>query len=238
MRFRKVIRRVPVVLGLGIAIQLSGAGVAQGEVIFTAATLPILGVPYVTSVGAGCFPAAGICISAGSLTLTSVVSATFNSGGEDILANASFAGQLMTTGGAPAGLISLTGTLEQQVLGRTFSTGLGTWTTNLVALSLSGPALGHTLTLGLDGAHTSTGVSSVEAAGIGNDGLFRISSFFDVFVELALDSTPPLTAQRGPLRFEAAPEPLSLPVLMPAGLGLVVSRRRREARTALGPVLR
>jgi hypothetical protein len=100
----------------------------------------------------------------------------------------------------------------------------------VLALSLSGPVQGHTLSLALDGSHVSSGPTSIEAIGTADDPMFRITSFFDVFAELTLDSTPPLSATRGPVRVElGVPEPASL-VLPGLGLaGLAAWSRRRTA---------
>ena len=45
---------------------------------------------------------------------------------------------------------------------------------------------------------------------------FQITSFFDLFVDINLDSVPPLSTGRGPLRVELVPMP------EPAGLALIV----------------
>jgi MYXO-CTERM domain-containing protein len=207
--------------------QVACAGAANASVIASSPTLPVLGVPYVAAVSAGCFPAVAKCIAPGSLTLTSVVSSTFNGAGQDIVANATYSGELTTLGGMPVGPVMLTGTLEEEVLGRTTSTALGSWTTDLLALSLSGPVLAGTLTLGLDPAHSSRGTSSITQVNSEDSGEFRISSFFDVFTELSLDN-PPLSTTRGPIRVTlTTPEPTGLALLLPALLGLVAVRRRR-----------
>lgn len=226
MRSQGSIHRFIGLLGLGMAFQLACMSSSRADVISTSPTLPLLGVPYLSAGGVGCFPIAGFCIQAGSLTLTSVVSSTFPPQGQDILADATYAGVLTNLGHIPIGLVTLTGTLEMIVLGRSSPTALGSWVTDLVSLDLSGPLNGHTLTLGLDGSHSSAGNFSVAEGGAGNERLFRISSFFDVFVELHLDSTPPLTTDRGPVTLTLTPEPIGLLVLMPALLGLTIARRR------------
>jgi hypothetical protein len=137
-------------------------------------TLPLLNAPYTSAEGAGCFPVAGVCVTAGSLTLTSLVTSTFNLFGQDIVADALYSGQLTTLGGMLLGPVTLSGIVQQEVLGRTFSIEAGSWTTDLTALDLSGPVLGHTVTLGLDAGNTSSGTTSVVPSG----GQFVISIFF------------------------------------------------------------
>ena len=130
------------------------------------------------------------------------------------------------------GPITLTGTAEQEVLGRTFSTELGCWTTDIVNLSLQGPLMGHTLTLMLDPSQTSSGTSSITSLG---DDTFLIISFLDVFVELTLDTPSPLHAVRGPLELTlspvvAVPEPTTwaMMILGLAGVGFMAYRRRAK----------
>jgi len=203
---------------------------ARAFVISSSPTLPVLGVPYIPSTGAGCFPAAGVCVAPGTLTPTAVVSSMFDPSGQDILTDVSYAGMLTTLSNAPIGPVSLSGTMEQLVLGRTTDTEIGTWVTDLTGLSLTGSVLGHTLSLTLDPdpTHPSTGQTSIDAVDDGHQRLFRIDSFFDVFVDLTLDTTPPLHTSRGPIHTALAPEPGSLALLLlgVTGLGWIGRRRR------------
>jgi hypothetical protein len=232
MQFPLLVVRVLTVASLTAIIYGASPRPAAASVISIEPSLPVLGVPYTSLVGAGCFPLAAVCISAGSLELTSVVLSEFTASGQHIVTTAEFAGLLTTTAGTPIGAVNLSGILEQEVLGRTFATQLGSWTTNLVALSLTGPVLGNTLTVGLDPTHVSSGVSSILPV-LGDDSLFRIDSFFDVFVQVDLDSVPPLHTTRGPVRFEASattvPEPASGALLALGAAAFLAARRRRAA---------
>src|SRR5947207_5581855 len=174
-------RRGPSILAACAALALAGIGSARASVISSTPTLPLLGVPYVSSTGAGCFAAAGVCVSPGTFTLTAPVSSTFGPTGQDIVTGATYAGILTNLSLVPIGLVNLSGTVEQEVEGRTFATETGSWTTDLIALSLSGLVLGHTLTLTLDPAHPgeSTGLTSITDISIGQDKRFRIDSFYD-----------------------------------------------------------
>jgi hypothetical protein len=208
---------------------------AKAGYISNTASLPVLGVPYTSTTSAGCFAAAGVCVTSGNLTFDSVTSATFNASGQDIVSNVTYVGALTTIANTPIGSITLTGTVEQEVLGRTTSTETGTWTTDLLLLSLGGPLMGHTLTLALDPSQTSSGTTSITPFGTGT---FLINSFFDVFVELELDSNPPLSTDRGPIQLTlssvaAVPEPSAwaMMILGFAGIGAVSYRRRLAART-------
>jgi PEP-CTERM motif len=226
--------RAPAALVACVAIMLAAMTAAWGAVISSTPTLPVIGSSYASSTGVGCFPAvppAGVCIAPGTFTLTSLVSSTFDATGQDIVANVFYAGILTTLGNVPIGPISLSGTMEQEVHGRTSPTELGTWATELISLSLSGPVLGHTLTLMLDPLHSSTGVTSIVPLGDNGETLFRIDSFFDVFVELTLDTPTPLHTTRGPIRASLVPEPSTL-ALLAGALVAFASRRPRKAASS------
>src|ERR1700760_3549037 len=151
MASRNRSRRLWAAVAAGLVSALALATSARASVISTTPTLPLLGVAYVSSTGAGCFPTKNVCISGGALTLTSVVSSNFNLAGQDIVANATYTGQLTTMSNTPIGAVSLTGTVEQEIVGRTFSTETGSWTADIVSILLSGAVLGNTLKLTDDG---------------------------------------------------------------------------------------
>jgi hypothetical protein len=204
---------------------------AWASVITSTPTLPVLGVGYTSATGVGCFPAAGVCVSPGTITPTSLISSTFDASGQEIVANVSYTGTLTTLADVPIGPVTLLGTMEELVLGRTFATELGSWATELVALSLSGTVLGHTLTLMLDPSTPSTGSTSIVDLGNPNQPTFRIDSFFDVFVELQLDTVPPLVAHRAvraTLGPALVPEPATLLLVGLGVAGLAWHRRRRS----------
>ncbi len=210
---------------------------AEADFVSSTPTLPVLGVPYTSTTGVGCFPAAGVCALPGTLTFNTVVPTPpgpppFNASGQDIVSNVTYVGTLTDLANTTIGSLTLTVTVEQEVLGRTFDTETGTWTTELVSLSLSGPVLGHTLTLDLDPSQTSSGTTSIVPL---SDGTFRISSFFDVFVELTLDTPTPLHASRGPIELTlspvvAVPEPSTWAMMLLgfAGIGFVAYRRKSK----------
>ena len=215
------------------AVAITGLSSSQASVISSTPTLPLLGVPYVGS-GAGCFPAAGVCIEDASLTLISPVLSSFNALGQDIMSGADYVGTLTDLSHIPIGTVHLTGSVEQEVLGRTFATETGIWATELTSLLLSGPVLGNTLTVSLDPNNPSTGETSITP----NDNLartFRIDSFFDVFVEISLDGPTPLHTTRGPIHAEAVsvPEPSSIAAIALPLLAIVAIWPRRSRSNAV-----
>jgi hypothetical protein len=167
-----------------------------------------------------------VCAVPGVLTFTSIASSIFDASGQDIVANASLTAQI-TAPAQPTVPVLLTGTVEEKVLGRTFSTETGDWSTQILSIDLSGPVLGHTLTMGLDPSTPSTGGASVDLVA-GREGQFLVDSFFDVFVELSLDTSPPQSTTRS-AHLALVPEPASLALLAGAALAMAVVRRRGRA---------
>jgi hypothetical protein len=205
----------------------------RAAVVTNSTTLPPLGVGFSIGGGGSCFSAVGVCAVPGILTFTSIASSSFNLRGQDIVANATLTADVtMLSTVTP---VLLTGTVEEEVIGRTATTQTGSWPTQLLSFDLGGPVvigtLSGTLDLGLDTSHTSTGGASVDDAP-GQDGLFSVDSFFDVFVELTFDQglpgIPPLSTTRGPFVVSLAPEPATLVLLAGPILGLAVLRRNRR----------
>jgi hypothetical protein len=219
--------RVSVGLAACAAALFSGMGSARAFLTETS-TLPLLGSPY-TIGGGNCFDIAEFCVAGGEFTLTSVVPGGFVQSGADqfITADATAVFQLNNLSSVPIGTVTLTGTIEQEVLARFNQDDTGSWTVDLVPTStlLTGTLDGNALTFQLNTAKTSSGTTSITPDGA----FFGLNSFFDVFAQITYDVPGgPLTAfPSGTATATAAPEPPTLALL--AGSLVVMSgvRRRR-----------
>ena len=112
---------------------------------------------------------------------------------QDIVATATYDATITPlVGDTPIGFIVLTGQVTEEVIGRTSDTETGSFTTDVSGLGLSGtlslpglpgsPLDGLKLMATLDTAHTSSGTTTITADG----SVFKIDSFFDVFVDVSL----------------------------------------------------
>ena len=102
----------------------------------------------------------------------------FDVSGQNIKTNLTYSGKPTNLANAPLGPVHLSGTMTQEVLGRTFSTEPGFCNIDVLDMLLTGLVQGHTLTLGLDGAHSSSGFASIDSIGTEHDPMFRSDSFF------------------------------------------------------------
>jgi hypothetical protein len=141
---------------------------ARANTVTPTATLPVPGSTYTSVAG-------------GALTFGSVISDSFSLSGQNVVSNVTFVDTLPSIG-----TVTLTGTLGQDLIGRSSSTELGSWTSDIVSLALSGSVLGQTLTVGLNPLQTSSGNTSIVTSG----NQFLVNSFFNVYLSASLGSSP------------------------------------------------
>jgi hypothetical protein len=214
---------VPAVLGACVAGAFAGPGSAQAFVLSnTPDALPLLGFAY-TIPGGVCFSTAGYCVAGADFTLTSLAPpGLVQTSNEDITTNATATIDLANSSHVPIGTVTLTGTVEQDVLRRPNEFDTGSWTVDLESLSLSGTLNSLPITVMLNPADLGmdTGTTSIVEDGA----VFRVDSFFDVFAEISYDG---LTATAsGAATAGGVPEPATLALL--AGPLLVLSAARRR----------
>jgi hypothetical protein len=129
-----------------------------------------------------------------------------------------------------SGALSINGVSQGNVSGNAtvsvvVSGGPSTFTTQMTQLDLSGLGGNSNIHLRIDPVNPSTGVTTETPLG---GGLFQISSFFDVFVDLSIDGgvtwTPPTNSSHVTL-VESIPEPATV-LLIGFGLAALGSARR------------
>jgi hypothetical protein len=229
-----------------VAAALAAAGTltgsAEASVIRPTASLPLLGVPYISPNGAGCFSLAGVCVTPGAFVQTKTVSSTFNMGNQDIVVDAVYSATLTPLiGNTIIGTVALSGTVDETVFGRTSDSQTGTFDITITGLDLTGtlmlppanPLDGHTLLAGLDPTDTSKGTTTITPEGGvgGPGGPFKIDSFFDVFIDVSVPSAG-LMKSVGPIRVVATPEPSTWAMLLIGFAGLGFAGWRRAAASA------
>jgi len=189
--------------------------------------LPPGGVLVGTSGGAGCFPAVGVCAEVGTLTYSNVTSSIMGSNqilGFSAALTVPFTDLSMTQ---VLGTATLTGSGSETVFGRTSALESGTFNTQITSLDLMGAFNGIPLAVTQDTSNASTGQTTITPLGE----QFVITSFFDIFVDIQLSTTPPLMTTRGPLVavLEPVPEPTGLALIVLPLAALAILRRPRAS---------
>src|SRR5580700_2190349 len=136
-------------------------------------------------------------------------------------------------GNTIVGSVSLKGVVDERIKGRTSDTETGIFATDITGLSLSGelmlsgggPLDGATLMVTLGGS-PSTGTTTITADG----SVFKIDSFFDVFIDVSIPGTT-LSKSVGPILLVAVPEPSTWAMVL-IGFAALSFAARRHARAA------
>ena len=172
-------------------------------------------------------PPKGACVVGGNLSNFTQRVSTLTADGQEVDAMASFTANLYDfTGGVKGGLLgplSLTGPVGFLYMGRSSETELGTFSTTMTELMLTGSFNGIPVIIKGD-LNKTMGTTTISAAG--HD--FKVDSFFDVFVEVSINGGPFVPGPRRPFVLTATPEPGTF-VLGALGIGVLglAMRRRR-----------
>jgi hypothetical protein len=230
--------RPPTIVTATVLAFLAISTSARADVISTSPLPVVLGVPYSSSTAGHCFPSAGYCVKLGSLTFDSLAAAPRYGSppvlpdiGEDFTLNVTYNGTLTYLDGTVVGPMTLTGTIDETFVGRTFDAETGSFNVDVNAINLSGPLNGNTVTLSLDDSPFDESTGSTVVTPL-PDATFDIASFFDVFVDVDLDTNTPLHARLGPIHLSMSdsqtvstiPEISSLAVLLGALASLLALR--------------
>ncbi|HEX9170148.1 MAG TPA: hypothetical protein VF886_14695, partial [Roseiarcus sp.] len=140
MRTRFFRQMCAALLGAGALAAGAGAGSAQPVLILPSDSLPLIGFPYQSEgAGAGCFTLAGACLTPGPFIQTSATLPVFSGGNQSNTAEATYGANLTPIGGSTIiGSVSLTGTLDETVLGRTSDSETGSFEVDITSISLTG----------------------------------------------------------------------------------------------------
>jgi hypothetical protein len=112
-------------------------GSAEASVLEPSPSLPLIGVPYISPTGAGCFNL-GVCVTPGAFVQTSATSVFVPAKGlllpavQDVTATATYGATLTPlVGDTIIGSVALTGTIDETIAGRTSNPDLGSFTADI-----------------------------------------------------------------------------------------------------------
>jgi hypothetical protein len=156
-----------------------------------------------------------------------------SAGNELVSTTAVFAADIFqNSGGSPGaflGPLSIAGTMDFTYFGRSLATPLGTFNAQITNFDFTGMFNGHPFEIKQNPSQATTGQTTINQ--VAGTGLYQVSSFFDVFAELSLDSGPFVP---GPMRSStlttALPEPGTAALAILGLLGLIGTASRRRAR--------
>jgi hypothetical protein len=209
--------------------------VAQASIIQPSPSLPPTTGGY--TAGTICVPLGpGVCIVGATLHGFTGTVSTFDISGQAVDSSVTLTADVYTDmGGKPGTLIApvtLGGPIGILYAGRMNDMELGTFTSSLTELDLTGTFHGittHTIEIMLNPMMTSMGPTTVAPSG----GNYRIDSFFDVFAELSLDGGPFMAGPSRTFTLTAIPEPGSISLLALGLVGAIGKLRQRLGSSTL-----
>jgi hypothetical protein len=136
---------------------------------------------------------------------------------------------LVSINGGPNAPFTLNGPVGVTVLGKAGKV-TGTFNTEMTSLDMTGTVGGHSVEVKLDPTSASTGQTTITDLG---SGLFRVSSFFDVFTELSLDGGAFIPQVNGPSHvvLGSVPEPGTWIMYLTAGVIVPAAYARWRRRS-------
>src|SRR5271165_292101 len=210
-----------------LAVGAAAPSVVSASIVQSTPSLPPEGT---YTAGTICVPLGpGACVVGPSLGNFTGTTSIFDMSGQSIDSSVTLTAEIYSNNaGMPGtflGNLMLAGPIGIQYAGRMTDSDLGTFTSTLTELDLTGMFNGHSIEVILSPT-TSSGPTTVST--YGSD--FRVDSFFDVFAEISIDGGPFVP---GPMRtFTLTPEPGSVSLLA-LGLVTVVGQVRRRIRAPM-----
>lgn len=218
---------------LGVLVTIAPA---RADVIQTTPTLPpttgaYTAPPICVQIGPG------VCVVNPALFGFNGTTSTFSNMGQTVDSNIHFRADIYSEHlGQPRtflGVLNLAGPIGIFYSGRTDATQLGTFTSTLTELDLTGMFNGHSVEVIL-GTPTSSGETTVAQLGSATpDGQFRVSSFFDVFAEVSIDHGQFMAGPERVFTLNTVPEPGTISLMALGLAGLSVGELRRKVRSLL-----
>ncbi len=181
----------------------------------------------------------GVCIVNPRLFGFNGTTSTFSDMGQAIDSNIYFTADIYSeTASRPGtflGMLNLAGPIGIFYDGRSTADQLGTFTSTLTELDMTGMFNGHSIEviLGMPTSSGPTTITQLDPLKNAPDGQFAVSSFFDVFAEISIDHG---TFVQGPMRtftLNTVPEPGTLSMLALGLAGLSAGKLRRRIGSLL-----
>jgi hypothetical protein len=217
--------------GLLLFSSLIAPTMFAGTIIEPTPTLPPPNAVYL--LGATCIPA--VCLQNIAISNFILTSASISGNNELTTSDLTLNADVFTNPSGGPGMfinsIVMTGSVDITFFGRNTLIAQGIFPAQITSLDLSGSFMGltgtHSVDAQLNPAQTTDGVTSVKEI---SRGAFLISSFFDVFAELSIDSGPFVPGPQRVLDL-ATPEPTSAALLLVGGLFAGALKMRRRLRS-------